>query len=202
MRVTALLLVIVAGASQGSARLRNPISRDAMETVQVCSDNTSENTTNFRARSLVTGMFADIGVGIGWHRPESCPAGAIRIGYSTSTAGNLMPGALAFALPYDGTHIVVFYDRVRATVPGQDLFPALLAHVMAHEITHILEGTARHSAQGLMKAHWTPADYCRMRWKSLPFAAEDVELIRRGLEERAARRAAEPSGASVLSGGE
>lgn len=57
----------------------------------------------------------------------------------------------------------------------------VLAHVLVHEITHILEGIDRHSESGVMKAQWTVEDYRAMADKPLPFAAIDVDLIQRGL---------------------
>ena len=90
---------------------------------------------------------------------------------------------LAYALPYEKTNIIVFLDHIRNTVEPK-LAPILLAHVLVHEITHMLEGTARHSATGIMKANWTPADYQEMSHRPLPFAAEDVLLVRIGLARR------------------
>jgi hypothetical protein len=44
---------------------------------------------------------------------------------------------------------VVFYDRLQER--GQpNRLPAILAHVMVHEITHILQGVQRHSKSGVM----------------------------------------------------
>ena len=63
---------------------------------------------------------------------------------------------LAYALPFEGTHIVVFYDRVEECVRA-DLFPTLLAYVLVHEITHILQEITRHSATGIMKRALGPA---------------------------------------------
>lgn len=60
----------------------------------------------------------------------------------------------------------------------------VLAHVLAHEITHVLEVTDRHSKEGVMKAHWTGRDFRNMAWRGLPFAAEDVELIHLGIASR------------------
>jgi predicted aspartyl protease len=37
----------------------------------------------------------------------------------------------------------------------------------------------RHSDSGILKAHWTGADYTAMRFHRLAFAEEDVRLIRR-----------------------
>ena len=64
---------------------------------------------------------------------------------------------------------------------------AVLAHVLVHEITHILQGLSRHSESGVMKARWDSQDFAQMSWKPLPFTAEDVDLIQRGLAARDAR---------------
>jgi predicted Zn-dependent protease len=63
----------------------------------------------------------------------------------------------------------------------------LLAYVLAHEIVHILEGTGRHSATGIMKAQWTPEDYSGIASGKLTFASEDIELLHGGLVVRQAR---------------
>ena len=57
----------------------------------------------------------------------------------------------------------------------------LLAHVLAHEISHILQGTDQHSARGVMKALWDINDYLRMARHPLPFTDLDIQLIYRGL---------------------
>jgi hypothetical protein len=169
--------------------------------VQICSDSTAENELNFRARSIASQMFAGIGVAIDWRNAGACPAGALRISYSTSTPPNLMPHALAYALPYEGTHIVIFYDRVQDAVSPARV-PTLLGHVLAHEVTHILEGIPRHSEEGVLKAHWTHEDYSQMCWKPLKFTDEDVALIHSNLQRRAARRNAEQPGSGAVASGE
>ena len=187
MKITALAgLVMVAGAVPSAAAWKEPILNDAAETVQICSENGPGAINYFRARAIATQMFAGIGVGIEWHNAPSCPVGAIRISFSITTPHNLLPGTLAYALPYEGTHIVIFYDRVQAAMIEPDRVTTLLAHVLAHEVTHVLEGVSRHSAEGVLKAHWTPDDFSQMCWKPLRFADEDVALIHRGLEQRAA----------------
>jgi len=55
---------------------------------------------------------------------------------------------------------------------------------MVHEITHMLEATDRHSAEGLMKASWTPDDLVQMANKPFPIDPVDVVLIREGLVNR------------------
>ena len=76
----------------------------------------------------------------------------------------------------------MFYDRIRSDVAPRS---ALLAHLLVHEIAHILQGTDQHSKSGVMKAVWTHQDHLQMRTGALPFTPGDVELIRLGLALRA-----------------
>ena len=107
----------------------------------------------WRPKNLVSEMFAGIDVEIDW-RSRDCPADAIHITLQMLTSPSQEPGALAYAMPYEGIHIMIFYDRVQKTVEPSRV-PALMAHVIAHEIAHILEGISRHSKTGLMKAQWS-----------------------------------------------
>lgn len=133
-------------------------------------------------------MFGAIGVRIDWHRPSSCPPDAIRIAYRYQTDPLFMPQSLAYALPYEGIHIVMFYDRIQKQGrPGQS--STVLAHVIVHEITHVLQGVCRHSESGIMKATWTTDDYRQMVRGPLTFTDEDVHLIQKGLEARESRTA-------------
>jgi hypothetical protein len=95
--------------------------------------------------------------------------------------------ALAMALPYadSGVRIVVFYDRVEPLLRGHHAPQAtVLGYVLAHEIAHVLQGIARHSETGIMRARWTDNDLKQMGIKVLAFAPEDVQLIRRPLAHR------------------
>jgi hypothetical protein len=132
-------------------------------------------------------MFSEAGVAIQWYGWR-CPVDAIQVTISTKTARELHPGALAYALPHSGTQIMLFYDRMKQTIESYR-FPSLLAHVLAHEITHLLQGFPRHSDSGLMKATWNWQDYYQMDGLSLPFTDEDIELIHRGLAQRPERSA-------------
>jgi hypothetical protein len=141
------------------------------------------------ARVAASRVFEEIGVSIEWQRyGDSCPvaSGAIAINLSYDTPRNRFQGALAYARPYEGTHIVVFYDRVRASVPLAQV-RCLLAYVIVHEIAHILQGVKRHSASGIMKAKWGQGDYFAMARKSFRFAEEDVGLIHLGIDWRQSR---------------
>jgi hypothetical protein len=151
------------------------------EQVMVCIGDAPNLALKNWAKGVSSDIFAGIGVKILWHGPSNCPAASIIVTFSDHTPASLMAGALAYALPYEGTHIVVFYDRVK-NKPGN--VPCLLGHVMAHEITHIVQGMVRHSESGVMKAQWTGMDYGQMTWKPLQFTDEDIQLINRGLEAR------------------
>ena len=140
------------------------------------------------ARALASKMFTSIGVIIDWRNPRACPAEAIVISLVDSAPENVSRGALAYALPYEGVHIQVFCDRIRRH--DSRLVPFLLAHVLVHEITHILQGIARHSESGVMKADWELDDFSEMLFKPLRFEDRDIELIRRGLAARVARTTA------------
>jgi hypothetical protein len=142
-----------------------------------------------RAEVSANEIFAGVGVKIVWRlgqpsRSRSRSEKPIVMEMSNDTPSALDPGALAFARPYEGVHITVFYDRVRAATEPE-LTPILLAHVLVHEITHVLQGTCRHSDTGVMKARWTHTDYMEMGVKPLSFTEEDVLLIRAGLAGRA-----------------
>jgi len=97
------------------------------------------------------------------------------------------PGALAYALPFEGTHVVLFYDRV-LTAASPAVTPYLLGHVLAHEIVHLLQGVEQHSASGLMKARWDNRDYVDMQRSPLKLTKDDLDLIERGLELRASKK--------------
>jgi len=141
-----------------------------------------------RAQGLANEIFAGVGVNIDWRvgqpsRSQRSLQTPIVVEMVTGIPREL-PGALAFAYPYEGVHINVFYDRVQEATEPQ-LTPTVLAHVLVHEITHILQGTCRHSDTGVMKARWTHQDYMDMKVKPLSFTEEDVQFIRIGLAKRA-----------------
>ena len=142
-----------------------------------------------RARTLAAEMFAGVGVRIEWRAGQRSGSqllreGAIAVRLTLDTPDEFKTSVGAFATPSEGIHITVLYEHLAWSLAKPGLAPALLAHVLVHEITHILEGVARHSATGIMKANWTSGDYYDMQTKTLAFASEDIELIHRGLTQR------------------
>lgn len=139
----------------------------------------------FRAEAMSKRMFAPAGVTVEWRSKQTAVCGDARqpgtigIGFMMATPSGHHPGALAYAQP-QASEIVVMFDRVEQVVSNSSQLSAVLAHVMTHEITHLLEGVSRHSETGIMKAHWDPHDFNLMTYHPLPFAPEDIELIRLG----------------------
>jgi hypothetical protein len=117
-------------------------------------------------------LFLSADVKLDWHGELRFCQGqldSIVVSFRESTPRAFHPGALAYALPYEGVHIQVFYDRIAQADPR--LVPSLMAQVIVHEITHILQGIDRHSASGII-------------------TALDVVMIHDGFTARTARNAA------------
>lgn len=130
-------------------------------------------------------MFAGIGVQLeartGLQYCESAMERTIIINMSSPTPSSRLPGALAYAMLYEGQHIEIFYDRVLRD--NTFLTTKILGYVLVHEITHLLQGVPRHSASGIMKARWGFKDY-KGRPSDMVFTEADIELIHRGLALR------------------
>ena len=159
--------------------------------VTVCMNPGANAAAVFQAEGVANQILAAADVKMRWRddvRLCDFPVPGIVIELMLNTPLDFYPGAMAYALPYanttyTGTTIVVFYDRIQAV-----RLPPLLAHVLVHEITHVLEGIADHSSAGIMKAHWTPRDYEDMSCRTLKFTEEDLFLIRKGLDFREGRK--------------
>jgi len=150
-----------------------------------------------RAEATATRMFAGIGVRVQWadrrpgRRAEPASGGCapqrpkeIVVRMASGGARSASREAFAYALPYasDGVRVTVFYAELRQafrTTPR--LGATVLAHVLVHEITHVLEGVARHSSTGVMRAHWNSTDYSDLEKRPMEFAGDDAELIQLGL---------------------
>jgi len=158
-----------------------------------------------QAKGMASRMFAPAGVTIVWKAMDNrCPADALKVSLVNQSAPADHPNSYAYALPYDGTHIILFWDRIKQ-YPEERGLPYLLAHVLVHEITHILQGFPHHSETGVMKARFATADVGRMERHPLAFTTEDLQLIQRGLQIRRARLAEkgilEPTRAGTMNAG-
>jgi hypothetical protein len=160
--------------------------RAADVTVFMTGDATIPNIVNQGAKMQLAWIYAQLGVKMGWHDGKPPSSGrfqgslAIRVDVTTGTPDRFHPGALAYTTPFAKgiPTIRLMYDRLQFTAALRPrLEPALLAHVLAHEIGHILEGTDAHAETGVMKARWANIDFDQMGQKPLQFAPIDVEII-------------------------
>lgn len=104
------------------------------------------------------------------------------------TPADYRPGAYGCSWPDEGVHVEIFFDRMEHTVEGS-LLAALIGHVMAHEIAHVLEGSDEHSG-GVMKSRFNRRDMQKMSIAPLSFTATDRILLHDGLRDRQERIAA------------
>jgi len=136
----------------------------------------------FAAEAMASRIFTEAGVCINWRmgwskrNREKQP---ILIDIASDVAETSPRDGLAYAWVFEGVHITIFWDRVKRAA-SHGTATSLLAHVLVHEITHILQGTEHHSMHGIMKARWTSEDIWQMARKPLGFDRRDLGLIQRG----------------------
>ena len=139
-------------------------------------------------------MLATAGVHVTWttattdRSKHPCgPPIVVRFALDDHSASN--PRAFAYARPFDqdASEITVFWEKL-GKISARYMCPLgnLLAHVLAHEIVHILQARDYHAGTGLMRSSWTARDYFQMMRGHLPFTQTDIQLVREGIEFRAA----------------
>ena len=153
--------------------------------VSLGSANLASAAAVLKAKTMAAEIFAGIGVDMGWSKATmDGPRCITRINARLEIASGLdeRPDALAYVTVGVGAdrQIHVFIDRVAAMVPNSSL-GALLGHVLAHEITHVLEGVPRHSDGGVMKARWDRRDLQCLIHRALRFDLVDAALIHAAL---------------------
>jgi len=146
-----------------------------------------------RATMIADQILAGAGVHLSWRgNLDPCLGEAVRavqVDLSWNRPPGELPGALGYAQPFADAYVRVFCDRIQKSV-APEREPYMMGHVLAHEITHVLEGTNFHAVSGVMKAVWDFRECHRMTMQPLMFTATDILLIRQGLEDRAGFRPA------------
>jgi hypothetical protein len=150
---------------------------------------------------LASGIFDQIGVHLVWHNGEAPMATARRTDasqpvFAIRTLEHPLESATSDALASarivgsSGTEITVYKDRLQRFLADQGNLRGVAAgYVLAHELAHVMQGAARHSESGILKATWSREDCQAMVYHKLAFTQLDIELIHRGLAvQRAARR--------------
>ena len=188
MRRTTASLPAIIGITLLAAAAGQAKQPEGPSDVTVCVRNTIIATPGAieRAKLVAKNMFASIGISVAWRGElsEHEQGVFINVVLTSGGPGDEEGGALAEAYPFAIEHdITIRYDRVHNSAGvSKELEPLILAHVLAHEITHVLQCVDRHSETGIMKARWTSDDYYDMRWKPLEFTPEDVQLIHLGMQ--------------------
>jgi hypothetical protein len=94
--------------------------------------------------------------------------------------GSVMGMGLPFAT--EGLNVRVFLDRVHAAGARQNQQPTTVAaHVLAHEVGHVLLRSYGHSKSGLMAAFWTEHEYWRIANGMLLFSRSESLSMRNTL---------------------
>jgi hypothetical protein len=161
--------------------------------------------TPYPAMKMASAIFENIGVTLEWRSPKAArtdPRGLqVRIELAQDTQEQDLPGALAISYPFDrlGRGITVFLDRIRSLARDPNRESQLLAYVLVHEITHVIQGVDVHAAEGIMKAYWDRADRVAIYRGTLSFSPDDLQLIQQGLS-RDSRRPSVPLIGPSLSG--
>lgn len=183
---------LIAGILLLTTSVHAKFPRQADVTVFVKGGGTVPVSVDQGARSIVTWIYARIGVHLLWRdgefeaggEPISCVA--LQVAYLNVVDGKASRAALAYALPFGGgtAKLIIMYDRVRMVAGEASREQSLLTHVLAHEIGHVLMASDWHSQTGVMKARWDSRDFNDMQRKPLGFTPIDVELILDGLNAR------------------
>jgi hypothetical protein len=164
------------------------VTTGASASETVCMIQGGDRSIVYRARTIAARILKDAGVAVEFKdgaRSCALSGSTIVIRMSDQTPDAEHPGALAYAMPFERTRIVVFYDRVAASV-GSAGVACLLGHVLAHEIAHMFQAVEYHASSGIMKARWNHRDLVDMQRRPLRFTEEDVLLIRQGLKGKVA----------------
>jgi hypothetical protein len=159
---------------------------------------------------VASGIFAKIGIHLHWRvgeLPETQSAagdGAIQKVFGIRTLEHAPESATTDALASarivgsSGTEITVYKDRLQRFLDSHSNLAGVAAagagYVLAHELAHVMQGVARHSESGILRAQWSNTDFEEMIFHKLAFTNFDVELIHQGLTlQVASRRSALPA---------
>jgi hypothetical protein len=142
--------------------------------------------TIVKAKTVAEQIFASIGVKLRWTSRGDSSIGPTNVVIIDRGQMESHRGALAYSQPFlDAAPIHVLYDRIPDPDPSS-LFArgAVLGHVIAHELSHVLQRGDWHAKSGLMKATWSAFDFHQMTRSPLFFTSEDAQRIRAAVARR------------------
>ena len=146
------------------------------------------------ARGYATRIYRGIGIDLHWktscktaevNAPGTVSSPNLRtlgIRWSSHAPSQVGPSAYAsaFLLQPTGIRVELYLDRILVLLHRLDpnTGAAVLGHVLAHEIGHVLLQKEGHAQDGLMNAYWTTKDEEEMRTRLFRFQDEDAATIR------------------------
>jgi hypothetical protein len=148
------------------------------------------------AERAATGIFNAAGIELTWvncvgssqasHNDLDChhPLGNMEVVLrvlprSTPVGAQFSGSVLGFS--YGEAVASVFYDRIEDAANKMYgvwwVIPAILGHVMAHELGHLFLGPGSHSDLGMMHGRWDQKDLRQAVYGRLLFTPQQAELI-------------------------
>lgn len=114
-------------------------------------------------------------------QPACCARVDIAVDLVKRAPQSLKLSILGSATPFAtrGLNVRLFMDRIQdAAARDNQPVPILVAHVLAHEIGHVLARTTAHAPSGLMSASWSDSEYRRLGAGVLLFSRQEAALLR------------------------
>ncbi len=146
------------------------------------------------AQELVSRIFIAAGVNVEWsvagnmqHSVSDCRLRVILTAQPQDARDRRMNvmGAALIGSAGSGRLAYVFLREVEDYAGLTKTDPAVvLAHVMAHEMGHLLLGHRGHSVAGIMRAKWEPMEIARIREDLLTFTADEATTVRKSAPVR------------------
>jgi hypothetical protein len=137
-----------------------------------------------RAKSEVTRIYGEAGIGVTWMDPAAPEAGGVFAIQLLIRRRAINRSDTAMGKTIGDTHLTggsafIYGDRVlRSAHEREQDVARLLAYAMAHEMGHLLLGPAAHSASGIMRAAWDGDDLRHIGSGSMGFTAVQANALR------------------------
>jgi hypothetical protein len=142
----------------------------------------------FAARREVAAILEEAGIEIEWRdcavgcaEPPALEEVLLRIARAPAGIPPASLGASLVDLEQEaGVLATVYADRIAALAGRARVAPGrLLGRAVAHEIGHLLLGTSRHAASGLMRAVWSEHELRRENAADWTWSSEEVKRLGR-----------------------
>jgi hypothetical protein len=160
-------------------------------TIQLLNDANIPTDVLAEVRDELRAIYARAGIEVQWHNEPSDATPSRRLAvkivpqsFGAATAKPHVMGIAPGEQP-GGTLVYVFYDRVEQFARAKRVLSStMLAHVIAHELGHLLLPKGWHSRRGLMRGTWDLAQVSAAARGQLTFTREEIRTISADLSSR------------------